>query len=449
MVRRTLLAATVVILFACGGRADGTLDDDAGPGDASPDQAEQAPDGGPVGDASGPDVTDATSDACPATTCPAGSTLGADCRCWDTHDAAVDACASCPPYTTADGNCSCRACGGCAPGWILEPNCGCFDPDSGLIGDGSPWDVYIPDSSCFAFCPPGYVQTPECSCVSTFPDDGGCVCTPYGCNCGFDASCAPCPSGTQLDSNDCQCIPLDASVDAHAGNDASVGPGCWLEGYQYCPGDTWCELGSCPNGTQTGCYCNANCKASCSVECPPPAPCYIPSFGDCPAGASCAVGPCPNPADGSVVCFCSQDGTFSCDSSCNGASDGGPETGPTPTDAGPGCYLSVGYGYPYGPYGGTEFCASGTFCELGVCPDGVTQYGCFCNADGTASCSLSCPPPPPCYVPGYGDCAVNTTCTVGMCPNNGGPINCTCYQGGSYTCSGSCDGADAGVFIDP
>jgi hypothetical protein len=45
-----------------------------------------------------------------------------------------------------------------------------------------------------------------------------------------------------------------------------------------------------------------------------------------------------------------------------------------------GCYLE---GYAY--------CPAGTWCPLGICPDGITPYGCLCNEDGTTTCSLDCP----------------------------------------------------------
>lgn len=57
-----------------------------------------------------------------------------------------------------------------------------------------------------------------------------------------------------------------------------------------------------------------------------------------------------------------------------------PADASTPFDAGYGCYLE-----------GHVYCPIDTWCPLGTCPDGITLYGCTCNADGTTTCSLDCP----------------------------------------------------------
>lgn len=452
LIRQILLVAAVVLLFACGGRS-ADLADDSGPGETHDGSADH--NGGDVNPFDGCTVE-----------CPLGSTLSADCTCkgGGPVDGAADACADCPAPWVPGADCSCVCDLPCPIGSTPAPDCSsCVR--RGTVPDGGPdgavdasEDVTLLDGGCFNLCPPYTFQNPDCSCSVGPPppppyDSGVCECTPFGCFCGgFDASCAPCPSGTTLDTSSCQCIPLDASVDAAPKGDASTGPGCWLEGYDYCASDTWCTLGYCPDGTQTGCFCNATGTATCSVQCPAPPPCYIPTYGNCPAAATCIVAPCANPQDGSISCTCSQDGSYSCDGSCSGPVDGGivdASTG-TSTDAGPGCWFSVGYGgVPVGPpgilpFGGTQYCASNTYCQLGVCEDRVTPYGCFCNADGTSTCTLACPPPPPCYIPGYGNCAVNTSCDIGACPAGGGSISCFCSQGGYYDCSGGCDGTDGG-----
>jgi hypothetical protein len=231
----------------------------------------------------------------------------------------------------------------------------------------------------------------------------------------------------------CSCLPPDASPPVEAGQptDGSTdgsGPGCWI-GYNFCALNTWCQLGVCQDsGVQYGCYCNADGTADCKLTCPPPPPCYIPGFGSCPVNTSCDVGQCPD-GGGPISCYCYGGGGYSCNSSCTGAEGGTLDAAPPPdASTGPGCWLE-----------GYQFCPSGTFCAIGTCEDNVTQYGCFCNADGTADCKVDCPAPQPCHIPNYGDCPVNTTCVVGKCPDGGSDITCSCELGGSYYCNGSCN----------
>ena len=89
----------------------------------------------------------------------------------------------------------------------------------------------------------------------------------------------------------------------------------------------------------------------------------------------------------------------------------------------------------------------GQYCQLGTCPDG-TPYGCTCNADGTTTCNLVCPPPAPCVIPGEGTCPYGQSCTYGTCNGTSGS-QLTCYCQGSYascyttSCGGS-SGAEGG-----
>jgi hypothetical protein len=83
---------------------------------------------------------------------------------------------------------------------------------------------------------------------------------------------------------------------------------------------------------------------------------------------------------------------------------------------------------------GYNSCAAGSWCRLGTCPDGTTQYGCYCNANGTATCSLTCPVPAPCTIPGQASCPVGSQCLYGSCTNNpsGALLVCSCNAYGGY-----------------
>ncbi len=101
---------------------------------------------------------------------------------------------------------------------------------------------------------------------------------------------------------------------------------------------------------------------------------------------------------------------------------------PTPPEAGPdgggGCTLEGYYS-----------CALGSWCALGTCPGSQTQYGCYCNTDGTTTCNLSCPAPPACQIPGLGSCASGASCVYGQCDGDAGSLlYCSCEYGGSAYC---------------
>ena len=115
---------------------------------------------------------------------------------------------------------------------------------------------------------------------------------------------------------------------------------------------------------------------------------------------------------------------------------------PPPPDAGGVTCLLQGY----------YECSAGSWCSLGVCPDGTTQYGCYCNQDGTATCQVNCPIPPPCDIPGQGACPYGAQCVYGTCASNpsGTALVCSCNRAGSAYCYTSpCGGLDGGPgFLD-
>ena len=196
-----------------------------------------------------------------------------------------------------------------------------------------------------------------------------------------------------------------------------------LQGYMPCSAGAWCSLGVCPDGTtQYGCYCDADGTANCNVTCPVPPPCTIPGQGACPYGAQCVYGNCAEDASASaLVCSCNSGGSASCyTSSCGSVGDAGIDGG----DGGVTCLLEGYYS-----------CSAGSWCQLGLCPDNTTPYGCTCNADGTANCRLTCPAAA-CTIPGEGTCPLNTSCTFGSCNGSSGTrLSCYCYSGGSAYCN--------------
>jgi hypothetical protein len=312
--------------------------------------------------------------------------------------------------------------------------------DAPYYGDAQPaYDASV-------YCNPYYSQY-YCGAGYTYmqaPDAGYCTCiactltcpngqTPgQGCSACVACSTA-CPTGFYTGPN-CSCIPN--GVDAGPPPDASPGPeagvdggfdGCTLMGYTTCARGTWCSLGTCPDGkTEYGCYCDSTGTATCNLACPAPKACNIPGLGTCLPGQQCVYGAdaCQGDSGTLLSCSCYSGGTAYCSSvSCAYASyylgDGGLESGTT-SDGGPSCYLE-----------GYTQCPVGQFCALGTCPGG-TSYGCTCNADGTTTCNLQCPPPPPCNIPGEGTCPYGQTCTFGTCST--GLLSCSCGYGGNVNC---------------
>jgi hypothetical protein len=257
--------------------------------------------------------------------------------------------------------------------------------------------------------------------------------------CGSCAACtSKCPAGFDQTGPNCGCVPHGVDAGPPPATEAGVdgGPGCTLEGYYSCALGSWCNLGTCPDGTtQYGCYCNNDGTTTCNLACPAPPVCQIPGLGACAAGSTCTYGTCDGDAGELLYCSCENGGGSAyCNSVPCSEAYYLADAGTGSTDGGPGCYLE---GY-------TE-CAVGSFCQLGTCPGG-TSYGCTCNADGTTNCNLVCPPPPPCQIPGLGTCPYGQACTFGSCASGGSELVCYCEQGGSANCyTESCSGyGDAG-----
>ncbi|MDP9002284.1 MAG: hypothetical protein M3O46_19505 [Myxococcota bacterium] len=289
-------------------------------------------------------------------------------------------------------------------------------------------------------CGPGYEATPSCQClactnacpVGQTPMAGCGGCGPCGYQCpagfGYGSGCNCGPPGTDAGPNP---GPDSGPVPADAG-----GVTCLLQGYYACSAGSWCQLGICPdNTTQYGCYCNADGTATCNLICPAPPPCTIPGQGTCAYGAQCVYDSCAADASSmALVCSCYGAGNASCYTTPCSNLDGGVD-GAVATDGGVTCMLE-----------GYRPCSAGSWCPLGICPDNTTEYGCTCNADGTATCRLTCPAPPPCTIPGEGVCPYGTSCVFGTCSGNTGTqLVCNCNAGGSAYCNTvPCGAADGG-----
>jgi hypothetical protein len=391
---------------------------------------------------------------CAVRPCPSGAPLNlATCECevGTGVPGATDATAGCPPEP-------------CPPNsFLVLQGDACFcapvgsRPDAGETSDAttdgpydaSPRDSGFPrDAPAFVFdapqdegtypydssycyydyygCGTGYAVTPSCTCelcpntcpVGQMPGPScaGCVACATTCPAGFDYG----PS--------CGCVPHGTSP-GPTPPDGGNGVTCLLEGYQSCNAGSWCELGTCPDGkTQYGCYCNADGTATCSLSCPVPPPCTIPGHTDCPPGRECVYGSCASDPSGDLlICQCSSygdSGTAYCyTASC---ADGGPTNLPDAGSDNGGVTCSLE---------GYYSCSAGSWCSLGTCPDGTTQYGCFCNADGTSTCNLVCPTPPPCQIPGEGTCPYGTSCIYGCSGPTGTGLSCYCQWGGTANCS--------------
>lgn len=418
-----LVFASATALLACGGRAgDGLkLGDDGGIGTCEvlpcPSNAPWNPDTcacEATDDAGIPIVVDARAE-CPPIACPAGSELTllkSSCVCISRpRDAG-------PDVTTFPED---------APYEYDSPY---YYPDVGYSYDAP---YFYPDGSCPFYnynpCQPGYTLNAGCSC-NLCPA----VCptgqTPGpGCN-GCTACTSKCPVGFDYGPS-CSCVPEGVEAGPPGPTDSGdAGVSCLVEGYTTCAPDSWCQLGTCPDGTsQYGCYCDHDGNSTCSLSCPIPPPCDIPGQASCPYGQQCIYGSCStDPAASLLVCSCNSYGS-SGSAYCYTAScaDGGPQylpdAGP-PNSGGVTCLLE-----------GYYTCNAGSFCPVGSCPDG-SQYGCFCNQDGTATCNLNCPTPPPCQIPGEGSCPYGTSCVFGCGGGSAGTgLSCYCGWGGSANCS--------------
>jgi len=431
------------LAFGCGGRSQNPFTDDAR--DASlcsppPCATNESWDAASCACEStvgiwpgGPDP-DATT-ACPPGGCPAGSVeamAGAACTCL-----LVEAGADEEPL--ADGT---RADAHQDEGQD-SPEPSPYDAtvdDSAYSSDSPPsYDAYFDSNFCGPMaCGPGSAATPDCQCV---PCAGSCPAVEtQSAGCGTCTACAyKCPAsfvyaGSEH-GNTCDCEPPGADAGPPFGADA--GATCVLEGNYNCSAGSWCPLGICPdNITQYGCFCNPDGTTTCDLTCPTPPPCTIPGLGTCPYGSQCAFGDCAGAAPTAVVCSCNRGGNSSCSTSPCG--DGGLGFHADTAEAGKTCQLED-----------QSPCSAGSWCPLGLCPDGTTRYGCTCNADGTATCDLRCPVPPPwsCGIPGEGMCPYGTTCFFGSCASDGGGTlrACQCHAIGPGWCATvACAEADAG-----
>jgi hypothetical protein len=284
----------------------------------------------------------------------------------------------CSPGYMTDAYCNCVACntvcplgempqygcGECAPCTTVcpagftqtGPNCGCV-PQGVDAGPPPPPEAGVDAGAGCSL--EGYTQCPPNSwCSLGTCGDGK---TQYGCYCNADGTTTcnlacpqppaceipglgTCPSGTsclygacQGDAGSllyCQCnngstycdtLPCSEAYyfqdagPSDGGPSVDAGPGCYLEGYTQCPTGSYCALGTCPNGSQYGCTCNADGTTDCNLSCPPPGPCTIPGLGTCPYGQNCTFGSCSSSASTELICYCENGGYANCYSaSCGG-----------------------------------------------------------------------------------------------------------------------------------
>jgi hypothetical protein len=439
-------------IAACGGRSPDLVTDTDGAGgdaialDAGTCLPEPCPSGAPwnASTCSCESVTVGNTDAsdlCTSLSCPVGyvvGLVGASCVCLQLQQQEVPDVWVSPPAEDASLEDSTTTVG--LDVWYVPP------PDGDLYyaeaGDAYSYPPPTDAISCpyyyYYGCDAGYTLGANCQCEAC-PN----TCPPgqvagNGCT-GCYACTAACPAGFHYGTN-CSCVPN--GIDAGPPPDASDGGGvsCLLQGYNSCPAGTWCQLGTCPGGTtQYGCYCGADGTATCSVTCPVPPPCTIPGQASCPAGSQCVYGSCAsNPTGDLLVCSCNSYAYGGGNNaSCYTAScaDGGPQylDAGNPGDGGGVRCLLEGY----------TSCPAGSWCSLGTCPDGTTQYGCQCNQDGTATCNLVCPQPAPCQIPGEGSCPYGHQCLFGCNGTTTGTgLSCSCNYGGSAYCStASCSGS--------
>jgi hypothetical protein len=462
--RRTLLflftQSSLVLLIACGGTSQILPGSASGDAPCPESACSSNKSWNPLscmcevrGDGGSPDGADAET-PCPQIQCPAGSVqgrAGGACACVLIEAGVLDA----TPLVDA-------------PNDVAQLDATHDSPDNSQVApldaspydsttydaaplDGSPFDAtiydapYIVDATTFDsyysydspwcgpfWCPPGYQMNAFCQCLPCS------IACPSGqsptAGCGGCAPCSTkCPAGFQY-GNGCNCGPPGTDAAANGADGGSVT--CLLQGNFPCSAGSWCPLGTCPdNTTEYGCYCNADGTASCSLVCPPPPACAIPGQGTCPYGAQCVYGDCATDASATaLVCNCNSGGSASCYTSlCNGAEAGVPSA-----DAGDGgvtCLLEGNY-----------LCSAGSWCPLGVCPDNTTEYGCTCNPDGTATCKLTCPPPPACTIPGEGTCPSGTSCLFGTCTSNAATqLSCFCNSGYANCFTIPCNARDGAV----
>jgi hypothetical protein len=292
-------------------------------------------------------------------------------------------------------------CGGRTPELVIDPG------DAAGLDGGNFEDVAV---ACAPTpCPSDAPWDPAlCACVyGPGPDAEPSPPGPTMC----PQICDP-PSVVEMIGQTCACVfvPDDASP----GYDAPYVDDVWI----YPTYDSSLPVyDSQPVYPDVGCpyfyYCGAGYYLSTGCQCL-----------QCPAD-SCAPGQTP----GTNCSSCTQCTTkcpagFHYGQGCGCAPDG-VDAGPvTSRDAGTNCTI-----------GGYQTIPAGSWYAMGTCQDNVTQYGCYCNTDGTATCSLTCPAPAPCNIPGEGTCPYGSQCVYGTCSSSSSSLLvCSCYNSGSASC---------------
>jgi hypothetical protein len=337
-----------------------------------------------------------------------------------------------------DGACTPTA---CAAGSVWdEASCSCAAglPDAGPVVQP---DATVPTCPPLA-CPPGWgsgVLQGQCACVmldagppdATVPTDGSLTDAPPSDDSSSDAN--------PTDANPTDANPTDAPPDAdydacniYCPYPQVMGPGCTCQctpnwcgaGYAATPqcGCTPCT-NACPSGSSpaAGCGSCVACSFPCSAG-------FM--FGDGCSCVPCAPDICPSgktPGSGCNTCV-------ACTNACPAGFTYGEECGCVPDGVDASVPADSGVTCSIGGYNGT--CAAGSWCPLGTCGDGKTQYGCYCNPDGTATCNVTCPL---CTIPGVGMCSYDAWCTFGTCAGDASEqLECYCYAGGSSCQTLSC-----------
>jgi hypothetical protein len=314
------------------------------------------------------------------------------------------------------------------------------------------------DSGCVEIqCPHGAAWDPEaCVCAEMVddgqaplpPDDATTLCQPISCPAGWTVSPESCGG----------CVPIDASTtvydDGGTPTDATVYfDGAYPSDAPYYPSDSPVYVldAAYPDD---GSYYGDACSSFCEYPYEPGPDCTCVCYPNyCPPGyatsATCGCEPCPpescpsgqTPGEGCNACVaCSQTcpSGFSYGAECNCVPDG-VDAGGEGVDAG-GLFCEIG---------GYGACPAGSWCQLGTCPETTVAYGCFCSAEGVATCDVSCPVPPPCVIPGVGTCPYGTSCVFGSCAGDAADV-LQCYCEGineAYCQTYACGGEGGGIGV--
>ena len=305
-------------------------------------------------------------------------------------------------------------------------------------------------------------------------DPVSCACQPIASatNPGSPGCSAQCPNGTVLEivNGVCGCValePLDATLDVTeidapgvTDNDAYAYP--WAPDASPCttayggpcgpgsagytdPGATHgtCTCFKCPNSCPSGQIPVEGCGGciACSTKCPQGFV-YGTECSCVPIGTVQSAVP-PGPDGGPTWCPYLEESSCPAGQWCPAGTcpDGQTQYGCyCDAQAHLTCQLACQMNW-----GGTcllagnFICDAGSFCEMGLCRDDSTPYGCICNADGTATTCDQCPPglQLPCWIPGVGTCPGGSTCKYDTCDGGSGAItSCSCFDG-TLSCSAS------------